>query len=398
MVRMLLKNNAATDLYTDTIESPLQVASRTGNIEIAQILLDAGSDVNRKGDTRATALYIACENRDKTMAELLLARGANTNIQQCGNHDHALQKACVNGDEAIVCLLLENGAKPDLRGGYFNNALHAACAFGTESITRMLLSHGADVNLSVWNFGSPLVNACRYGRVEIAKLLVEAGADLGATDLVGRSALLMAIFIETLQLEVIDYLVGLGVDPSHGDKRGCNGLHYAARAKKSHVIERMLEYGNNVNGTDLNGWSPLHWAIASREVSTDIVRLLLQSGCDKNKREKQGRTALDLARLFNCTEETSILDGTAQASTKPSDEDEVWASFGSGCICDGCEVVSKPQPVPSTKLMGFKDRQACKPESWHHCTACADFDFCFRCILDKDIIHFKDHEFTNEPA
>ena len=395
---MLLKNNAATDLCTDTIEGPLQVASRKGNIDIAQILLDAGSDVNRKGDTRATALYIACENRDKTMVELLLAHDANTNIQQCGTFDHALQKACVNRDEAIVGLLLENGAKPDLRGGYFDNALQAACAYGTETIARMLLSHGADVNLSVWVSGSPLGNACAHGKLEVAKLLVEAGADLYATNLVGHSALLMAILSKGSQLEVIDYLIGLGVDPSYGDKRGCNGLHYAARAKKIHVIERMLAYGNNVNGADLNGWSPLHWAIASREASTDIVRLLLQSGCDRNKRDTQGRTALDLARLFNRTEETSILDGTAQASTKPSDEDESWASFVSGSICDGCEVVSRPQPSPLTELIGVKDRQACEPESWHHCTACVDFDFCFRCILDKDLIHFKDHVFTNELA
>ncbi len=396
MVRMLLKNNAATDLYTDTLESPLQVASRKGNIEIAQILLDAGSDVNRKGDRWATPLYLACENRDKKMVELLLAHGANTNIQQCGNHDFALQEACVNGNEAIIGLLLENGAKADLRGGYFDNTLQAACAFGTESITRMLLSHGADANLSVWNFGSPLGNACTHGKLEVAKFLVEAGADLYATNLVGHSALLMAVFSEMSELEVIDYLISLGVDPSHGDKRGCNGLHYAARAKKIHVIEKMLEYGNNVNGTDLNGWSPLHWAIASREASTDIVRLLLQSGCDKDKRDKQGRTALDLAIFFERAVEIAILEGTA-ANTNSEDGESLVPS-GTTRVCDGCEVVSRPQLAPSIELTGFKNRQVCKPESWHHCTDCVDFDFCFRCILDKDIIHFKDHAFTNEPA
>ena len=39
----------------------------------------------------------------------------------------------------------------------------------------------------------------------------------------------------------------------------------------------MLRYGINVDGADLNGWSPLHRAVAaSTEDSTEIVSLLLQ--------------------------------------------------------------------------------------------------------------------------
>lgn len=353
------------DLYTAEWSSPLQVATGKGNVEIAKILLDAGSHVDLKHDKGFTALYLACRNRDKKMVELLLAHGANPNIQHCGTWDHALQLACANGDEEIVGLLLENGAKIDLHGDFFDNAFQVACVEG--------------------------------GKLETAKILIEAGANFRMTNTIGHSALLATILNRRSQLELFDYLIDLDVDPLQGDRRGCNGLHYAARAKKCEVIKRLLEFGLDVNGTDSNGWSPLHWAVASTEDSADVVRLLLQSGCDKSMRDKQDKTARDLAMLFNRTEEATMLDGTAQAYAK--------ASPGGACavqfliyICDGCSVVSKAQSVPLIKLIGYKDRRHCKPASWYRCADCINFDFCFRCILDKDVTHLKDHRFSNEPA
>lgn len=400
MVKLLLKNGAATDLCPDNEDTPLLVAAKIGNIEIAQILLDAGSDVNRQGSTRATPLYVACGNRDKTVVQLLLAHGANPNIQQCGTYDHALQRACRNAEEEIVSLLLESGAKTDLCGGYFGNALQAACASESKLITQMLLFHGADINLGDWNFGSPLVTACGAGDLEIAKYLVEAGADAHATDLIGHSALLMTIISQVARLDAFDYLIGLGLDPSLGDKRGCNGLHYAARARKGDLIKRMLESQVNVNATDSNGWSPLHWAAASTEYSAEIIRSLLQSGCDKTMRDKQDRTALDLATLFQRTEEIAILDDMAQAYTKPFEDEKPGVLPTDDRVCDGCGIVSRPHlaPLTVTELKGFKKQRHCKPESWHRCTNCLDYDFCFRCVLDKDTIHFKDHVFPSEPA
>ena len=350
---LLLKNGAEPDLYTAEWSSPLQVATEKGDVEIAQILLDAGSHVDLKRDTGYTALYLACLKRDKKMAELLLANGADPNIQQCGAWDNALWAASANSSEEIVGLLLDSGAKTDLHGGLFDNALQAACVSGNESVMRVLLSHAADVNLSVGNLFPHLLTACgEGGGFEPVKILVEAGADLRVTDMVGHSALLMMILNPESPLESFDYLIGRGVDPLQGDRRGCNGLHYAARARKVNIMERMLQYGININGTDSNGWSPLHWAIASTEDSTEIVNLLLQSGCDKSMRDKQGRTALEFAIIFNRTKEAAILDSTTYASMKSPEAGQSGVGFTEVIICDGCGVVSQPQHMPVTELNG----------------------------------------------
>ena len=490
-MKLLLKYGAETDIHVDGEDTPLLAALRAGARQVFEILLDAGSDVNRKGKTPGTALYMACRARDTKMVRLLLAHGADPNIQQCGRYDHALQVACLYGDEEVVDLLLKRKAKTDLIGGYFDNALQAACVAGNVTITRVLLSHGADatriggvfgntmlaavysknetlvdillacgvsinenrgkntypllralglrawdgqesfvehllicgadpnseveddrevqhtrwtrrtalqfaestsltamllnhgaqinntvegyitplidaillksegvvrilidrgadVNLSTGSFGSPLVTACAKGRLEIVKLLIEKAADLHITNLVGHSALLTTAWSRESKLDLFEHLIVQGFDPLQGDKRGCNCLHYASRAKKSDLIKRVLEHGISVNVTDNNGWSSLHWAMASTEDSVNIVRLLLERGCDKSIKDRQGRTALDLAKTFTRKEETAILDGTTEAHTESRNHKGSRVLSAGDRICDGCDVVStSPTSTPN---------------------------------------------------
>ena len=356
-MKLLLKFGADPEIHAKGEDTLLLRALMIGNIEIVKLLLGAGSDVNRTGDEKATPLYWACGKRDRDMVELLLVKGADPNIQCCGTQDYALQEACINGDENIVKLLLKNGAKANLHGGQYGTALHAACACGNDSITQILFSNDADVNASVWSFGSPLSAACERGSVEIAKFLVEVGADIHTKNLVGHSALLKTIYSDDSCLELLDYLIREGADPLEEDKRGSNGLHYAARARKSDVIERMLECALNINTIDRNGWSSLHWAVASTGDSVEVVKLLLDRGCDKSMKDKQGRTALDLAKTFKKKEETIILGGSREARTMSSDNEESRTQPITYLICDGCGVVSKPATRFSGRTNQFQGKK-----------------------------------------
>ena len=441
MVSSLLNSKARTALYCGYYDNPLQTACVCGNESIVRMLLSHGADATGRGGVFDNAMLAAVDGGNKIIIDILLDHGLSIN-EKGGKATYPLLRAlsleAYDGQESLINHLLVRGADPNLelegdRGvlqahrmcrsalqhaestfltatlldhgaqinavvGNYNTALLVAASWKSKDVIRLLIDRGADVNLSAWFFGSPLIAACQAGRFEVAKLLVEAGADLDAKNLVGHSALLTTCLSHMSQLELFEYLIHQGADALQEDKRGCNGLHYAARANKGDFMKRMLACRINVNATDRDGWSPLHWAVASTKDSVECVNLLLESGCDKSKIDKQGRTALDMAKFFKKTEEAAILSDHTHAHTKSSEHDESIPQSIEWHICDGCDVVSKPQPRVLTELIGLKERKYCNPERWHHCQDCIDFDFCFRCILDKDIIHFKDHRFSDEPA
>lgn len=446
----LVRSNSALDRIRRSTESMVYIAASNSHSDILKILLKAGADPNIRGGYCGTALHAACCLPDGDAAvEILLENGARTDVR--GFSGYPLHAACAFGSlrmveklieagadvnplgklsmpsplsryalilspgtrwssplfaackskrrrKDVIKLLLKSGAKLTLNTDGENTSLATAIKAGDLELVKLLLDAGSDVNMSVGSFGSPLVAACTEGSLEMAKLLVEAGADLNTTDLVGHSALLITVLYRGPQLELFEYLIRLGTDPFQQDQRGCNGLLYAARAKKSDFIKKLLDHGINVNTTDHNGWSSLHWAVASTEYSTEVIKLLLQSGCDKSLKDKQGRAALDLAIRFGRIEETSVLSGTAQAHTTFFDHERSLVPSGYGKICDGCEVVSRSQLILLLELTDFKRIIHCKPESWYHCDDCSDFDFCFRCILDKDTMHVKGHRFSEMPG
>lgn len=378
-VEILLENGARTDVR-GIFGYPLHAACAFGNLRMVEKLIEAGADVNRLGK-----LFILSP----------FGRSA-LSLSPDERYSYPLLQACLSQreQEDVVKVLLKSGANVDMHTNGEVTALVAAIKAGKLGIVKILLDTDNNVNMSVGSFGSPLVAACTEGSLEMTKLLVEAGADLNTTDLVGHSALLMTAAHRESQLELFEYLIRQGADPFQGDKRGCNGLLYAARAKKSDFIKNILDHGINVNTTDHNGWSSLHWAVASTKDSTEVVKLLLESGCNKSLRDKQGRTALDLATRFGRIEETAILGGSAQAHTAFSDLERSLVQSADDRICDGCEVVSRSQLILLLELTDFKEFIYCKPESWYYCDDCPDFDFCFRCILDKDVIHFEGHRFS----
>lgn len=57
--------------------TPLMLAAQNGNLEIAQILLDAGADPGKRSISGSTALHYACWQGNFEIARLLIKNGAN---------------------------------------------------------------------------------------------------------------------------------------------------------------------------------------------------------------------------------------------------------------------------------------------------------------------------------
>ncbi|CAL5409329.1 unnamed protein product [Camellia sinensis] len=93
--------------------APLQFAASSGNVEIVEILLSSGADVNLKNNGGRTALHYAASKGWLKIAEILLSHGANINLKDKACWMHPLHRAASTGNSELCELLIEEGAEVD---------------------------------------------------------------------------------------------------------------------------------------------------------------------------------------------------------------------------------------------------------------------------------------------
>ncbi|CAF3624587.1 unnamed protein product [Fusarium graminearum] len=151
--------------------------------------------------------------------------------------------------------------------------------------------------------------------------------DVNAQDLLGRTALHYMCLHDAGRLDVAQWLLDYGADPSMTARDGSTPLHYAAMRGDEKKTRMLIEAGSTVDTSDVAGRSPLHTAavnghaavmeylwdksrperrdrwgwtvlhLAAISGSRSVMELLFKLNCDKDARDRRGRTALNLAVL-----------------------------------------------------------------------------------------------------
>lgn len=159
------------------------VAAAYGNqLEVADILIAAGADVNMKDDTIQSAYLISTMESAEHLQLLkkLLKAGADVHCTDSDNGTGLIRASDRGYVETVKELL-----KTDIRVNHINRmgwtALHEAVILGGgderhAEIVRMLINAGADINLPDKEGITPLEHARSRGYTNIAKILEEAGA------------------------------------------------------------------------------------------------------------------------------------------------------------------------------------------------------------------------------
>ena len=211
-------------------------AAQYGHIDAMAFLLQAGADINLDGGN-GCALYEACCAGQLDAAKFLIEHGASITGQRwCMpiegaaeggltemvrffmehgvtsyiDDDSALCNAASIGSMDIVRLLTSDGTT--LKGQY-NEALMHAAEEGHTEVAMFLISVGADANYSEDEGDDVLSRAAKYGHLDTIKALVQAGADVHAHD----EDLIMMSAYHSENADLVNYLVGLGVEPYAND-------------------------------------------------------------------------------------------------------------------------------------------------------------------------------------
>lgn len=191
------------------------------------------------------ALYIATDNHNMVLLDLLLRHGASTDTRSHSGHTPLLQAIEANQLDVVRALLVA-GADPNERHRDDEESFplsFAACK-AYDDIVRLLLDHGADLESRDKYDCTAVINVAIAGHLSTMQILLERGANRTSCAVSGYHALLAAT----------------------------NGKHLE--------MARLLLQTNDAHGPQptLQLHEGFYWACASGDM--DMVMLFLDNGCN----------------------------------------------------------------------------------------------------------------------
>jgi ankyrin repeat protein len=192
-----------------------------------------------------------------------------------------LHVAVAEDQEAVVRLLVERGADLSVRTDHDRTPLHVALEYAPGMVV-VLRQVGAPVDAASAAFLDDVDELSK--ELDRGAHLVDpvTGADLLAFAAAGGAVSAARMLLER------------GADPDGG------ALHAAAARASAELVRLLVESGADVERRDPEtGRTPLHAAVAAGPDgdAPDVVRILLEGGADVDAVTNDGASALDISRV-----------------------------------------------------------------------------------------------------
>ncbi|XP_057809485.1 uncharacterized protein LOC131023870 isoform X2 [Salvia miltiorrhiza] len=162
------------DVLTDKEDSPLMLAAKAEKVNIVKYLISKGAEVQMSSDKGFTALHYAVQKGNLELMELLLKSGADIDAESVDGTP--LQYAASCGSVEAVKFLLKNNAEPDAITSFFGSPLISAIKSRSFECMELLLKGKADPNQYLYGLNT-LSHAAKEGDTRYLNRLIEAGAD-----------------------------------------------------------------------------------------------------------------------------------------------------------------------------------------------------------------------------
>ncbi len=255
---------------------PLHCAASNGKLDIVKYFIDEEKvDVNIIDNGYWTPLHWASWGGYLNITKYLVDKRANINAKDKGSKTPL--NVAIDQKHNNVVKYLEQ-AQLDL-----NKELLIAAKGGNLNKVIDLISKGANVNVKDNNDDTPLHLAVGY--LDVVKYLISKGANINAKCKAGKTPLDIAAYQKLS--DVVEYLKQTQLDL---DKK----LLIAAKGGDLNKAIDLISKGANVNDTDTQGHTPLHWASWSGHL--DVVEYLIVKGANINAKCNADGTPLDIAR------------------------------------------------------------------------------------------------------
>jgi ankyrin repeat protein len=144
--------------------------------KVVALLRDHPDLLESKDNLGRTPLFVAVAHNRLEIAELLLANGADVNARDGDQHTPLIQSLWVYRHDKMMRLLLAKGAEVNLSDKWNMSALNYAAKQGQIEDVKILIANDADINLVTGT--TPLMYAIFGDHRELVELLLASGADV----------------------------------------------------------------------------------------------------------------------------------------------------------------------------------------------------------------------------
>ncbi|KAL8644167.1 MAG: hypothetical protein Q9226_007903 [Calogaya cf. arnoldii] len=222
--------------------SALHLAAQNDQIEAVSILLEHGADIENKTSNGRTPLLVAFDSQALTVAKKLISRGGNVMAER---------------------------SRERLIPGY-------------------IMCKGEIPFQMVWWSSS----------IPFLQYMIGAGTILERRHLF-HSSLLMRKIIDDNDLQTGQWLFESALKDRDRTLIPCGVLGYAASYGSVRFVNKLLDYGAEINSKDSQGGTALHFACDSYAAETSsrvsAIKALFERGLDVKTRNNEGQTALHQA-------------------------------------------------------------------------------------------------------
>ncbi|CAH0702580.1 unnamed protein product [Spodoptera exigua] len=325
LVKFLIRDhNAMIDVLTLKKQTPLHLASASGQIEVCKLLLELGANIDATDELGQKPIHAAAQNNYNEVVQLFLQQHPNLVMATTKDGNTCAHIAAIQGSVKVIEELMKfdrTGVISARNKLNDSTPLQLAAEGGHADVVRVLVRAGASCTDENRTGLTAVHLAAQYGHTNVLDVMRSTNTLRISSKKLGLTPLHIAAYYgqaETVR-ELLSHVpgtvkseapTGVSLVPELGAESGLTPLHLAAYNGNENVVRLLLNSaGVQVDAaSNENGFNPLHLACFGGHMS--IVGLLLSRSAELlQSTDRHGKTGLHIASTHGHYQMVEVLLG-----------------------------------------------------------------------------------------